>query len=141
MNDRGLLADFLACKIGLALAALTILGVVLSMYASFGRLGEREGLKQVADAITGAIETADALPGEAEVRRGLPASTQQLEVLVAGERNGGTQIIRIRIIAEAEVERVLMLSSEVNGGEFVLRVKNPQEIRLRKAGAIRLELV
>ncbi|MDI6643262.1 MAG: hypothetical protein QMD95_04335 [Candidatus Hodarchaeaceae archaeon] len=141
MNDRGLLASFLICKIGVALAALAFLGVALSMHSSLGRLAEREELSQVADAIAGAINAADALPGETEMLRKLPSVAQQFEVVMTGERNGGVQVVSVRVIAETEVERVLMLSSKVNGGEFTLTAKNPREIRLVKAGAIQLELV
>ncbi len=141
MNDQGLLASFLLCKIGVALAALAFLGVALSMHASLGRLAEREDLTQLADAIAGAIEAADSLPGEAEMWRGLPAVPQQFEVVVTGERGSGVQVVRVHVIAEDEVERVLMLTNQVNGGEFTLTMKNPREIHLRKADAIQLELV
>lgn len=141
MNDRGVLASFLVCKIGVALAALAFLGVALSMYASIGRLAEREDLTQLADAIAGAVEATDSLPGEAEMRRSLPAVPKQFEVVVTGERGSEVQVIRVHVIAEEKVERVLMLTNQVNGGEFTLTVKNPRGIHLRKADAIQLELI
>lgn len=141
MNERGLLASFLVCKVGVALAALAFIGAALSMYASIERLAEREDLAQLADVIASAIETADSMPGEAELQRDLPMTTQQFEVIVVGERGSGLQVIRIRVIAEDEVERVLILANQVNGGEFTFTNKNPREIHIRKTDTIQLELV
>lgn len=141
MNERGLLTSFLACKIGMALAAFAFLGTILSMQASLGRLSEREDLAQLADAIAGAVEAIDSLPGEAEIHRGLPGIPQYFEVVVWGERGGEVQIIHIRVIAGNEVERVLMLTNQVDGGEFTLVVGNPSTIHLTKADTIQLELI
>lgn len=141
MDDRGMLTSFLVCKIGVALAALAFLGIILSVHASIGRLAEREELAQLADAIAGAIKEIDSLPDEAEMQRDLPAIPQQFEVVVTGERSGGIQVIRVSIIADGEVERVLMLANQVNEGEFTLTVKNPSIIHLTKAGTILLELI
>lgn len=140
VEDRGL-AGFLVCKIGVALAAVTFLGAVLSMYASLGRIAGRDELGRIADAIAGAVETSDSMPGEVEMVRDLPKLTDQFDVMIVGERSGGVQTVRVRVSAEAEVERVLTLSSEVNGGEFTLTAKNPMKIHLRKFGAIQLELI
>jgi hypothetical protein len=136
-----MLTSFLVCKIGVALAALAFLGIILSVHASIGRLAEREELAQLADAIAGAIKEIDSLPDEAEMQRDLPAIPQQFEVVVTGERSGGIQVIRVSIIADGEVERVLMLANQVNEGEFTLTVKNPSIIHLTKAGTILLELI
>jgi len=141
VDDRGMLTSFLVCKIGVALAALAFLGIILSVHASIGRLAEREELAQLADAIAGAIKEIDSLPDEAEMQRDLPAIPQQFEVVVTGERSGGIQVIRVSIIADGEVERVLMLANQVNEGEFTLTVKNPSIIHLTKAGTILLELI
>jgi hypothetical protein len=141
VDDRGLLTSFLICKIGVALAALAFLGIILSMQAGVGRLTEREDLAQVADAIGGAIKAIDSLPGEAEMRRDLPAISQQFEMIVTGERDNGVQVLRVHVIADGEVERVLALTNQVNEGEFTLAMKNPSIIHLKKAGAIQLELV
>lgn len=141
MNDRGLMAGFLICKVGVALAVFAFIGIALSMHSRLGRLSEQERLNQVADAIAGAINAADALPGEAEMSRKLPAIAQEFEVMMTGERNGGVQVVSVRLIAGIEVERVLTLSSEVNGGEFTVTVKNPREIHFVKSGTIQLELV
>ena len=141
MNERGMLTSFLVCKIGVALAALAFLGIILSMQASVGRLSEREELAQLADAIAGAIKEIDSLPCEAEIRRDLLSIPRQFEIVVTGERSSGTQVIRVSIIADGEVERVLMLANQVNEGEFTLTVKNPSIIHLTKAGTILLELV
>ncbi len=141
MDDRGLLTSFLICKIGVALAALAFLGIILSMQAGVGRLAEREDLTQVADAIAGAIKAIDSLPGEAEMRRDLPAISQQFEVVVTGGRDNGAQVLRVHVIADGEVERVLALTNQVNEGEFTLTMKNPSTIHLTKAGAIQLGLI
>lgn len=141
MDDRGLISGFIVCKIGVALAALVFLGAILSMYSSMERLAGREELEQAAGAIASAIEAADSMPGEVEMWLGLPAISQEFEVLVVGERNGEVQMICMRVVAGPEVERVLVLSSQVNSGEFKLTVKNPRQVHLRKAGTIQLELV
>ena len=141
MDDRGLLTSFLICKIGVALAALAFLVIILSMHASVGRLAEREDLTQLADAIAGAIKEIDSLPGEAEMQRDLLTIPQQFEVVVTGERSSGIQVIRVNVIAEGEAERVLMLTNQVNGGEFTLTMKNPSIIHITKAGTIQLELI
>lgn len=141
MNDRGLVAGFLICKIGVALAVLAFIGIALSMHSRLGRFSEQEGLNQVADALASAIDAADALPGEAEMLRKLPTIAQEFEVVMAGKRSGDAQMVSVRLIAAAEVERVLKLSSEVNGGEFTLTMKNPREIRFVKSDTIQLELV
>ncbi|HID60786.1 MAG TPA: hypothetical protein EYP46_02870 [Hadesarchaea archaeon] len=141
MNDHGLLASFFLCKIGVALAALVFLGMALSMHASLGRLAEQEDLTQLADAIADTIGAADSLPGEAELQRNLPAVLQQFEVVVTGERSIGVQVVRVHVIAEDEVERVFMLTNQVNGGYFTLTAENPREIHLRKTDAIQLELI
>lgn len=139
MDDRGL-AGFILCKIGVALAATALIGAVFSMYAGFGRVSGREELERVADTIESAINTLDSLPGEVEMRRNLPELTRQFEVMMTGQRIDEGQIVRVRVIAETEVERLLVLSSEVNGGEFALAVKNPGEIRLTKSSSVLMEL-
>lgn len=141
MDDSGLLTSFLVCKIGVALAALAFLGIILSMQASVGRLAEREDLTQVADAIAGAIKAIDSLPDEAEIQRNLPAISQQFEVVMTGKRSSGMQVLRVHVIADGEVERVLALTNQVNEGEFTLTMKNPSTIHLTKAGVIQLRLI
>ncbi len=141
MNERGLLTSFLVCKVGVTLAAMVLLCAVFSMYAGIGRVAEREDLAQVADAVAGAIEAADSIPGEMEMRRSLPAIPQQFELVVTGEQGCGVEVVRVRVIAEEEVERVLMLMNPVNGGEFTLAAKNPSEIHLVKSDAIQMEVV
>ena len=141
MNQRGLLADFLMCKIGVALAALALLGAVLTMSSGFKRVTEREDLAMLADTIAGAIRTVESMPGEVELRKALPALTQQSEVVITGEFSEGIQIIRIVVDSGERVERTLMLNHEVNGGEFSLGLESPTVIRLSKAGEGRLELI
>ncbi|RLG56470.1 MAG: hypothetical protein DRN83_04005 [Hadesarchaea archaeon] len=141
MNDRGLLADFLVCKVGVALAAFAFIGVVLSMHASFGHLSEREKMAQLTDVITDTIGAVDFMPGETELRRQLPLVSTESEVVVTGRRNGDFQVVCVHVFGDAKVERVLMLTNRVNGGEFKLSVDNPREIHLKKSGMIQLELI
>ncbi|MFQ6129622.1 MAG: hypothetical protein ACE5OT_02285 [Candidatus Hadarchaeaceae archaeon] len=141
MDQHGLLADFLVCKIGVAFAALTLLGAVLTMSSGFKRTAEREDLAILADTIAGAIRTVERMPGEVELRKALPALAHQSEVVITGEFSEGTQIIHIVIDSGELVERTLMLNHEVNGGEFSLSLESPTVIRLSKAGEIRLELI
>lgn len=141
MDQDGLLADFLVCKIGAALAALALLSAVLTMSSGFMHTAEREDLAMLADTIAGAIRTAERMPGEFELRRVLPVLAQQTEVVIIGEFSDGIQVIRIVVGLGERVERTLMLVHEVNGGEFSLSHESPSVIRLSKAGGIRLELI
>ena len=141
MDQRGLLADFLVCKIGAALAALALLGAVLTMSSGFKRTAESEDLAMLADTIAGAIRTAERMPGEVELRRVLPALAKQTEVVIIGELRKGIQVIHIVVGSGERVERTLMLDHEVNSGEFSLSHESPSVIRLSKAGGIRLELI
>lgn len=141
MDHGGVLADFLVCKIGVAFVAFALLGAVLSMHSSFGRVAEEEELKQVVDTLADAIVVIDGLPGESEVRRELPIIAQQFEVTVEGERSGEVQLIKISVTAGGQATRVLMLATKVNDGEFTLLRKNPSSIHLRKISEIQLELM
>ena len=141
MDQRGFLTDFLVCKIGVALAALTLLGAVLTMSSGFKRTTEREDLAMLADTISWTIRTAERMPGEVELRKVLPTLARQTEVVITGEFREGMQIISIVVGSGEQVERTLMLDHEVNGGEFSLCHKSPSVIRLCKAGGIRLELI
>ena len=141
MDQRGLLADFLVCKIGVALAALALLGAVLTMSSGFKRTAEREDLAMLADTIAGAIRTAESMPGKIELRRALPTIAHQTEVTIIGELNQGIQVIRVIVESQGRVERTLMLSHEVNGGEFSISHESPSAICLSKTGGVRLELI
>ena len=141
MNQRGLLADFLMCKVGVAFAALALLGAVLAMVSTAGREAERGELAMTADAIIGAIRAAEGLPGEVEIERALPALLRQVNVTIIGTRGNGSQMIRVLVDSEGQVERALILVTEVNGGEFKLTRENPSAIRVCKASSIRLELI
>ena len=141
MNQRGLLADFLICKVGVALAALALLGAVLAMVSTAGRETERGELAVTADTIISAIRAAEGLPGEIEIERTLPALLRQVNVTIIGTRGNGTQMIRVLANSEGQVERALILVTEVNGGEFKLARENPSAIRVRKADSIQLELI
>ena len=141
INQRGLLADFLVCKIGIALAALALLGAVLTMSSGFKRTAEREDLAMLADTIVGTIRTAESMPGEVELRRELPTIAHQTEVTIIGELNQEIQVIHIIVESQERVERTLMLDHEVNGGEFSMNQESPSAIRLSKTGEIRLELI
>jgi hypothetical protein len=141
VEERGLLTGFFVCKVGVALAVFAFLGAALAMGTSVGRLSEREDLTQLADTIAGAMRAADSLPGEVEIRRELPALPQQFDVTVAGETAGNLQIVHIRVFAEEEVKRVLILTNNVNGGKFTLAAKNPRAVHLTKTDKIQLELI
>ena len=141
MNHRGLLADFLVCKVGVAFAALALLGAVLAMTSTARREAERKELAMTADAIIGAIRAAESLPGEIEIERTLPALLQHVNVTIVGTRGNGIQMIRVLVSSEGQVERALILVTEVNGGEFKLVCENPSAIRVCKASSIRLELI
>ena len=141
MNQRGLLADFLICKVGVAFAALALLGAVLAMASTTGREAERGELAMTADAIIDAIRAAESLPGEVEIERTLPELLRQVNVTIVGTRGNGSQMIRVLVSFEGQVERALILVTEVNGGEFKLACENPSAIRVRKASSIRLELI
>lgn len=139
MDQRGLLANFLVCKIGVALAVLALLGAALGMSSSFKRTAEREDLAMLADTIAGAIQTAESLPGEVGLRKELP--TTQAEVTITGEFSGGIQVVRIIVGSQERVKRILILAARINGGEFTLSHENPSAMRLSKAGEIQLELI
>jgi len=141
INERGLLVDFLVCKVGVALVALALLGAVLTMSLGFKRTAEREDLAMLADTIAGAIRTAESMPGKVELRRALPTIAHQTEVTIIGELNQGIQVIRIIVESQERVERALMLGHEVNGGEFSISHESPSTIHLSKTGWVRLELI
>jgi len=141
INERGLLVDFLVCKVGVALVALALLGAVLTMSLGFKRTAEREDLAMLAETIAGAIRAAESIPGEVELRRELPTLAHQTEVTIIGELNRGIQLIRIIVESQERVERILMLGHEVNGGEFSISRESPSTIHLSKTGRVRLELI
>jgi len=140
VDQRGVLADFFVCKIGVALAALALLGAALAMSSSFKRAAEREDLAMVADTIEGVIQTVERLPGEVELRKELPTRTRA-EVTIIGERSGGAQVIRIIVGTQEQVERTLILTTGVNGGDFKLSRESPSAICLSKRSEIHLELI
>lgn len=140
MDQSGLLADFLLCKIGVALAALALLGAAFGMSSSLKRTAEREDLATLADTIEGTIRMVERLPGEVELRKELPQITRA-EVMIVGERSGEAQVVRIIVGSEGQIERTLILTTEVNGGRFMLSHESPGAIRLSKANEIQLELI
>ena len=140
MNQRGVLTDFFLCKIGVALAALALLGTAFGMSSSLKRTAERGGLTMLADTIEGTIRMVERLPGEVELRKKLP-TTGWAEVTIVGERSGETQMVHITVGSEGQIERTLILTTEVNGGRFMLSRESPGAIHLSKAGKIQLELV
>lgn len=141
INERGVLADFFACKIGVALVALALFGAVLTMSLGFKRTAEREDLATLADTIVGTIRTAESMPGKVELRRTLPTIAHQTKVTIIGELNQGIQVIRVIVESQERVERTLMLDHEVNYGEFSISHESPSAICLSKTGEIRLELI
>jgi hypothetical protein len=141
MDRRGELANFLVCKVGIALAAAVLLGAAFSMSSSSKYHAEREELTTVADTIADAIRTAESLPCKVELLRELPVLPQRMEVKIIGTRGGEVQVIHITVEADGQVERILLLEDEVNGGEFTLSRENPNAIRVEKGDKVWLELV
>ncbi|MFH1821628.1 MAG: hypothetical protein ABH852_04210 [Methanobacteriota archaeon] len=140
MENRGTSAGFLLCKLGLAFAAVAFIGLALSMYSSSTRFADREDLEMIASAVVSAIEKIEVFPGESELRRELPASAQHYEILIIGEMKDGLQIIQVCVASAAKVERSLIMSTTVNGGDFRLSMENPHEIVVGKSGTISVEL-
>lgn len=140
MDKKGL-STFLVCKIGVAFAVISLMGAALVTSLSAKRTAEQEDLEIVADAVLGSIQIADSVPGEVALERKLPTIGQQFEVKIIGERQGNWQAVRVLITAQTRVERTILLTNEVNGGEFEQSRINPMLLRLRKLNGILLELV
>ncbi len=141
MDYHGLTSGFFVCKIGVALAAMSLIGAALVTSSSAKNTAEREELGAVADAIADAIRTADGLPGEVRLERRLPITHHQFNVEIAGTRDGTTQVVRVRVIAAESVERTLMIANRLEGGTFGLSRGAPTMLRLHKLDGISLELV
>ncbi len=141
MEDRGASAGFLMGKVAVAFAAVTFIGLALSLYSGSDRSADRDDHEMIANAVAGAIEEIERLPGEAELRRELPANSSHFEVVITGELEGGLQIISIGVGSTENAERYLIIATVVNGGNFTLRMENPRELILRKLGTITVELV
>ena len=139
MNQRGLLTNFLICKVGVALAALLLVSAVLGMSGSFARVTERDDFERVANSIGCALRTIDGIPGEVQLERKLPSTGRIFGLTITGTYSNGAQVIRIGV--GGRVERVVMLAKQVNGGEFKLSHKSPTAIRLTKTDQIHLELI
>ena len=140
MDERALLINFLVCKIGVALAAITLIGAVLAMSSSFERTVKRDELKTVADTLVQAVRAIDSLPGEVWIARELPTVEQQFWIDIVGTYDN-IQIVRMTIVGKSRTERVAILRNKLNGGEFELSCDSPTFIRLAKVGEIHLELV
>ena len=141
MDERGSLSIFLVCKVGVALAVLSLMGAALASYSSAQRTAEREELGIVADSIIDAIRTADSLPGEVKLERRLPNTEQQFEVEVLGSYTGNFQSLRVRVSAKERVEKALVFVRRLNGGAFEMRCSAPTMLRLQKSDGIILELI
>lgn len=140
MDERALLIDFLVCKIGVALAAITLIGAALAMSSSFERTAEQDELTTVADTLVQAVRAIDGMPGEVWITRELPTVEQQFWINIVGTYDD-IQAVRVTIVGKSHVERVVMLRNKLNGGEFELSYDSPTFIRLTKVGEIYLELV
>lgn len=140
MDERGSISIFLVCKVGVALAVLSLMGVALASYSSAQRTVEREELEMVADSIIGAIRTADSLPGEMVLERRLPNIEQQFEVEVIGSYSN-FQSVRVRMIAKESIEKTSMLMHRLNSGAFEMRCSAPTMLRLQKSDGITFELI
>ncbi len=140
MDERALLINFLVCKIGVALAAITLIGAALAMSSSFERTVKRDELKTVADTLVQAVRAIDSLPGEVWIARELPTVEQQFWIDIVGTYDN-IQIVRMTIVGKSRTERVAILRNKLNGGEFELSCDSPTFIRLTKVGEMHLELV
>jgi len=140
MEERGL-ADFLACKVGMALAAFALASAIVTMSSGAQRTSERDELIGAADSIGSAIRMIDGLPGEVKLVRELPTVKQQFRVTIVGARDGGAQKIQIEAFGRDHVELLMMLKNVVNGGNFHLNRWNPTHVRLTKSNEIHLELI
>lgn len=140
LGQGGALDGFLVGKLGVALAALVLLGAALGMSSSFRRAEEMGEFAMVAEAIADAIQEAERLPGEVKMRKELPA-IPHAKVTILGERDGGLQVIRVTVESNDRVERILVLATRVNDGKFTLSRENPSTILLHKSNEILLELI
>jgi hypothetical protein len=140
MDGRGLFLDFLVCKVGVALAAIALIGSVLVMLSSSGRTIERGEMTAVADTITQAIRAIDGMPGEIQITSELPSVGSQFLVEIVGTYDN-MQVVRVIIDGQSHVERVFLLREKINGGVFELSRDSPTLIRLAKVDEISLELI
>jgi hypothetical protein len=140
MDKHGLFISFLVCKVGMAIAAITLIGAALAISSSFERTAERDELTTVADAIAQAIRTIDGMPGEVQIVRELPTVEQQFWVNIVGIYDG-TQVVHMIVAGQSQVERVVMLRNKLNGGEFELSCDSPTFVHLTKIDEVSLELV
>jgi len=140
MDERGLFIDFLLCKVGVALAAIALVGAALAMSAGFGRTVERDELTTVADTIAQAIQAIDGMPGEVRIARELPSVGRQFEVDIVGTYDD-MQVVRVIVDGQSRAERVVMLRNKLNGGRFELGCDSPTFVRLTKVDEIHMELV
>jgi len=140
MDERGLFIDFLVCKVGVALAAIALVGAALAMLAGFERTTERDELTTVADTIAQAIQAIDGMPGEVRIARELPSVGRQFEVDIVGAYDD-MQIVRVIVDGQSRAERVVMLRNKLNGGRFELSSDSPTLVSLTKVDEIHMELV
>lgn len=139
MNDRALMSGFLMSKLGIALAAILLIGSTASMYVSFGRTTRQEKLNSVAEAVTTNLRRADSLPGEVRLERELPSVKRTFKLVLSGT-NQDHQAVRVQIQAMENFQRTIFLNREVNDGEFRIVRKNPQKIIITKSDQISVEV-
>ena len=138
MNQRGALTSFLLCKLGIVFAVAALIGSATAMSASLDRTAQRDDLGEVAERVTDALEEIDGTPGKVWIERDLPAVGRDFDLVVVGSY-GRTQFVRVRV--GGDIERLTVLSTAVNGGNFALSCRNPTKIRLTKDGQICLEVI
>lgn len=131
--------DFLAGKVGVVFTALVLMGVLLATSGSFTREAQRSELEAVVDGVAGALTEVDGLRGEARLVLELPRIKFPYELVISGTFEN-IQTIRISAIGREHVERWLLLTNEVNDGEFEFRLTSPASIAILKREAITLEL-
>ena len=131
--------DFFACKLGVGFVALALVGAMLVTHGSFTREAMRSELEAVVDTVALALIEVDGLRSEVKLTLELPEVGSPFELAISGTREEA-QVIHISASGSGHAERWLLLTSEVNGGNFELRVTSPTSITILKRESIRLEL-
>jgi hypothetical protein len=141
MDNRGVFLDFLVCKVGVAIVAISLIGAVLVMSSSSKRNVERAEMTAVADTIGQTIRAIDGMPWEVQITRELPSIGSQFLIEIVGTYDN-VQLVRVIMDGgQSHVERLFLLREKINGGFFELSSGSPTLIRLSKVDGICLELI
>jgi len=129
----------LAGKVGAGFVALALVGAMLVTNVGFTKEAGRGELEAVVDEIARALAEVDGLQSEVRLVLELPRVGSPFELVISGTREN-IQIIRISARSNRQVERRLLLTDEVNQGNFELKATSPSLITILKRGRITLEL-